>query len=101
MSERSTVRLRRFAAGVPFPDNLSGRSARFHDHRFLSSQSTTPLLSATVPAPAATAAAARRLERPPSGPHHTVVIVRPSTSPTPARYSPSWSARPPVQLVPG
>src|ERR1035438_3049310 len=92
MSERSTARLRRLAAGVPFPDNLSGRSARFHDHCSLSSRSTTPLLSATAPAPAATAAAARQLERHPSGPHHTVAIVRPSTSPSPARYSPSWSA---------
>src|SRR4029453_8370741 len=101
MSEQSTARPRPLAAGVPFPDILSGGSARFHDHCFLSSQSTTPLLSATVPVPAVAAAAARQLERHPSGPHHTVVIVRPSTSPNPARYSPSWSAQPPVQLVPG
>src|SRR5258708_6811699 len=92
MSERSTARLRRLAAGVPLPDSLSARSARFDDHWFLFSRSTTLLPSATAPAPAAAAAAARQLERHPSGPHHTVAVVRPSTSPNPARYSPSWSA---------
>src|SRR5215468_10661051 len=89
MSERSATVLRRLAAGVPFPDNPSGRSAQFHDYCLGSSRSAIPLLSAMVPAPATASAAAIPLAGLPSGPHHTWVIVRPSTSPDPV-WSEYW-----------
>src|SRR5215469_7655700 len=101
MSERSAARLRRLAVGVPFPDNPSGRSAQFRDHCLGSSRSAIPLLSTMVPTPVGASAAATPLVGLPSGPHHTWVIVLPSTSPDPARYSPGWSAHPSEQLGPG
>src|SRR5215471_8596648 len=100
MSERSAARLRRLAAGVPFPDNPSGRSAQFRDHCLGSSRSAIPLLSAMAPAPVGASAAATQPVGLPSGPHHTWVIVRPLTSPDPARYSPGWSAPLSEPLVP-
>src|SRR5215471_8623733 len=101
MSERSAARLRRLAAGVPFPDNPSGRSAQFRDHSLGSSLLSIPLLSAAAPVAVAASAAATQPVGLPSGPHHTGVIVLPSTSPDPARYSPGWSAHPSEQLGPG
>src|SRR5215472_15708080 len=51
-----------------------------------------------VPAPVGAPAAATPLVELPSDLHNTWVIVRPSTSPDPARYSPGWSAQLSEQL---
>src|SRR5215471_9740882 len=100
MSERSAARLRRLAAGVPFPDNPSRRSARFHDHSLGSSLLSIPLLSAAAPVAVAASVAATRLVGLPSDPHHTLAIALPTPWQAPAPCSPCWSAPLSEPLVP-